>query len=342
MSIMKERLVYIDVVKFLAIMWVFGVHYIAIHNDKYFKFWHEGISAWFLQGVTGKAAVAMFAVILGLFAYKNGSSRKRTILELSVNRYVYFFIAGGFINLLYILLENAGIRDNIHDAYDLIRETIILGSDIFPTYWCMQAFFFASVISYINGRCINGLNLWSYVVVLLEIVVFYIIGETWISIGLMGNLIALIMRDDNALIYRAFSNPIIQVLMIMTVFFAIKRPEGRTTFMIDGICAIIIIMILCTNKPLGKVLSIKPLAYVGMHSMGLYIMHPIVSRLLGTYLIEELFAGMNQHVAFILSFAACAVVVIAVSIPLNILFAKCASLVAGGVAKAQGKFKRKI
>ncbi len=329
---MKDRLVYIDVIKFLAIMWVFGVHYIAIHNDNYFDFWREGVSAWFLGGVTGKAAVAMFGVILGFFAYTKGGSRKKTILELSVNRYAYFFIAGGFINLLYIILENAGIRDNIHDAYDLIKETILLDDGIFPTYWCIQAFFFASVISYINGQ--HG---WSYIAVILEIIAFYYVGETWIAICLIGNLIALIMRDDKKLIYRAFSNPFVQIIMLVFVFFIIKRPESRTTFMIDGICSLMIIMILCTSKPLGRALSIKPLAYVGRHSMGLYIMHPIVSRLLGAYLIEDLFAGMNQHAAFILSFAVCAVAVIAVSIPLNMLFVKCASYVTDFVVMVKKK-----
>lgn len=63
-----KRIGYFDVLRLFSVILIFIVHFINDFRPDYFVLWNEGVSSIFLNGVSGKAAVAMLAVILGYFA----------------------------------------------------------------------------------------------------------------------------------------------------------------------------------------------------------------------------------------------------------------------------------
>ncbi len=72
---MRNR--WIDTLRFFSIFVVITTHFLSSFFPEYSKYWHQGISYWFLYGVSGKLAVIMFCVILGFLCARKSIERKR-------------------------------------------------------------------------------------------------------------------------------------------------------------------------------------------------------------------------------------------------------------------------
>jgi len=126
-------------------------------------------------------AVAVFAVILGYFAYAQGG--KKNLPGLIVKRYISFFVMGLFINTVLLFgVERASI--GVYYLKLLLRVTAAIEADIFGAFWCMKSFLFGSIISYINGK-----YRLSFLPVFIMTAVFALTNNTWIAICLMGNML---------------------------------------------------------------------------------------------------------------------------------------------------------
>ncbi len=269
----KTRIRYLDTLKLLAILIVFVTHFINRFNEDYFQLWHKAPTMWVLNGVTGKLGVAIFAVILGYFAYK---SREPNVTKYVIKRYIYFLLCALFINSVYAAFGNAGVFDDAFSAKEVIITSLTLGAGIFRTFWCIRPFFIASIISKLNGMAKAG----PFTVLVEMLIMFQIMDDVWVSICLMGNLVAIAMSNEKFM--SVFKHVWVRWPVYLAVFSLIKRPESWQTYLIDGICASLMILALSESRYIRKVLDWEPLAAQGKNTMAMYLVHVVVYRMAGT------------------------------------------------------------
>lgn len=269
----KTRIRYLDTLKLLAIFIVFATHFINRFNEEYFRLWHKAPTTWVLNGVTGKLGVAIFAVILGYFAYR---SKESNVTKYVIKRYIYFLLCALFINSIYAALGSAGIFDDTYTLKEVLTVSFTLGAGIFRTFWCIRPFFIASILSKLNGKAGAG----PFAVLVEMLIMFRIMGDVWVSICLMGNLVAIAMSNEKFM--SVFRHIWIRWPVYLAVLFLIKRPESWQTYLIDGICASLMILALSESRYIRKVLDWEPLAAQGKNTMAMYLVHVVVYRLVGS------------------------------------------------------------
>jgi hypothetical protein len=275
-----------------------------------FALWTEFPTSLFLRGITGKFAVAIFGILLGYLAYLQGQKRKRTILHYALKRYIYFLICALIVNFIYYALGNLNILSEQYSLYQVLRASLLLDSSIFGAFWCMQAFLFSSVISYMLGYYSAGLTS------ALMVVAFLLpIGKLWISICLFGAVIAVLLRDENC--QKLFGNKFLQWLLFIALFVAIQRDESQLTYLIDGLFGCVMLILITYNQGFKKLFSLRLISSFGSTSMMLYIIHVPVYLSIGACLFRLIGLGTEN---FLINFAVwfiCLVAIILISIPLN-------------------------
>ena len=324
----KTRIRYLDTLKLLAIFIVFATHFINRFNEDYFQLWHKAPASWVLNGVTGKLGVAIFAVILGYFAYR---SKEPDVTKYVIKRYIYFFLCGLFINSIYAAFGSAGIFDDIYSVKEVLTVSLTLGAGIFRTFWCIRPFFIASILSKLNGKAGAG----PFTVLVEMLIMFQIMGDVWVSICLMGNLVAIAMSNEKFM--SIFRHVWVRWPVYLAVFFLIKRPESWQTYLIDGICASLMILALSESRWLRKVLDWEPLAVQGKNTMAMYLVHVVVYRLAGAA------AGLGSDssaVLFVIIMIVSWALVVALSFPLTKLLDVLTKLCMRPVEGIMGSFYR--
>ena len=324
----KTRIRYLDTLKLLAIFIVFATHFINRFNEDYFQLWHKAPTSWVLNGVTGKLGVAIFAVILGYFAYR---SKEPDVTKYVIKRYIYFFLCGLFINSIYAAFGSAGIFDDTYSVKEVLTVSLTLGAGIFRTFWCIRPFFIASILSKLNGKAGAG----PFTVLVEMLIMFQIMGDVWVSICLIGNLVAIAMSNEKFM--SIFRHVWVRWPAYLAVFFLIKRPESWQTYLIDGICASLMILALSESRWLRKVLDWEPLAVQGKNTMAMYLVHVVVYRLAGAA------AGLGSDSSaalFVIIMIVSWELVVALSFPLTKLLDVLTKLCMKPVEGIMGSFHR--
>ena len=97
----KSRVLWIDGVRFLAFGVVFTRHYFESFFPENIPEVRGGISAFLWRGITGKAAVSMFCVLLGYFVA--ASVKKYAFSEYTIRRYLYFMTHLLVVNVIAVM-----------------------------------------------------------------------------------------------------------------------------------------------------------------------------------------------------------------------------------------------
>ncbi|MBQ9166748.1 MAG: acyltransferase [Oscillospiraceae bacterium] len=279
---MNRRIPYYDTIRLLAIFWVYTTHFIARFDSDLFRFWSEKPTSLLLEGLTGKAAVAMFAVILGYFA-SAPSKKEISTGHYLIKRYLYFVICGLVINSLYAVFGPLGVIEADPSLLDVIKTSLMIGDEIFPTYWCMPAFLYGSVLCFINSK--YGLGVMEVAV---QALILILLGCTWVPICLFGNILSLLLREDR--LSRYLKNGWLQATLLVAVFFLVKHSESTVTYLVDGLCSVLLLLIIAYNAPVQNVLNHKFLAGLGKNCMAIYLIHPLVYNAAGPGLFQLLAA----------------------------------------------------
>lgn len=323
----SQRVGYFDTLRFLAMLIIYVTHFIAKFCPDYFVFWKTMPTSILLYDITGKFGVVLFGVLLGYFAYLNKDNNSTRYI---VKRYSFFAFSGLLINLVYAL---AGVFIEGFPAYSIknvLIESILLDDGIFVTYWCIQFFFFGSIISYINGKA----NV-SFVVILFEIFISYLLGFDWVGVCLVGNLLGMFMARKITI--RLLKHRVVRIVSLVLLFFAIKLP----TYLFDAVWCSLIIIVIENSTITKKILNNKFTSYLGQQGMGVYLFHPICYSVLGPYLFDWL-SPLPYELSFCLTIITCLVVIIVISIPsvkfINFVIKK----IGDWVVLLQTKMKKRI
>lgn len=306
-----KRITYYDTLKFWAIFVIALTHFVGEFHEMYEMYYTKMPYSLVIGGITGKLGVAILGVIMCALAYK---SSNKNALNYFFSRYIYFVITGSIINVVYILTN---LYNDELTARIFLTTCFSLGDRIFPTFWCMRAFLVACLVAFIDGKY----NL-SEKSILIEIVLFTLAGFDWVSICLIGALVARLY--SNKWINNFFSKKSTKVLVLLFIFIIIKRKESIFAFYIDGICVGLLLLVIYNSSVLKNLLGkCKVSSMLGKYTMTIFLVHNGVYMLLGEKLFLVDFINSLKYVyGFMIVFVICFCVTLIISIPMQTLLDK--------------------
>ena len=308
---MNKRKPYIDTIKALAIFVVFLTHFIDEFHPEYFSLWKTLPTAILLKGVSGKFGVCVFSVILGYFAFK---TKETNIAKYAVKRYVYFLVCGLFINSVYAVFSRFGLFSDPISTYKVLKTSVLLGSDIFPTFWCIRPFMYASLITAINKKLRSFPT--NIAIIIVEIALLVYVGQLWVAICLIGNVVAIVEHSDYY--KKVFSNRSIRISVYLISFIAIKFAN----YLLDGISAALVLLALGCSPVLSEYLRNRLLASIGKNTMAIYLTHVIIYEAIGKVLITDTHFVASFVFAMLVSW----IVIVAFSYPATAILNKASSV----------------
>ena len=157
--------------------------------------------------------------------------------------------------------------------------TMSLGDEIFPTFWCMRAFLLASFIAYLNGKfCYDNIYY-----LLIELFALWFVGWHWTFICLLGCFVPILLNKE--MVSCLFGKPVVQQISLIVIFFLIKRDECISTYVIDGISAVIFLIVSEKSRKLKNIYGqLKLTAILGKYTMSIYLIHNLLYFTLGKWL----------------------------------------------------------
>ena len=207
----KSRVLWIDGVRFLAFGVVFTRHYFESFFPENIPEVRGGISAFLWRGITGKAAVSMFCVLLGYFVA--ASVKKYAFSEYTIRRYLYFMTHLLVVNviavmcvILFTLWKPAVGSVFIWSTLDLkllwqwfFSDSLFFSYYLVPTFWCVADFFLASILiflcrkGYAGRKSSHAIGRGEYYrIAVLYIILAISLRGTWIANCLLGALLWII------------------------------------------------------------------------------------------------------------------------------------------------------
>ena len=292
------RIGFFDTLRLGAIFIIFITHFIDFFCPEYFDLWTTSPYSLLLKGITGKLGVALLGVLLGYFAYL---SKETNASRYVLKRYIFFLICGFISNLLYAIAGQLFPGFYPFQFDSVIKQSVLLTSNINETFWCIPAFFAASIISYLNGK-VKAPS----IAIIMEILVFFWCKQVWISVCLMGNLIV-IAEEQRALSFLKYR--LVRIGIWIVLFFAIKQPVSDMAYIIQGVCCTIMILLIMRGSIVKKMLNLKVMSSIGRRGMAIFLIHVVFYRALGPILFQA-FSFLPYTGAFWSTFVICFVVTI--------------------------------
>ena len=273
---MKKREAWIDVLKGLALIWIFFVHYTNEYMKPIIDKIYYGKLSFIMKGFSGKFAVALFAVILGYLAAKK-AEKIVSVSNYILKRYLQFAIPLLVVSTVTAigLYAVAGIGTFKEQLVTILKESLLFsGNSLCPPAWCLVNFLQASVIIVVTAN-----KKYTTYIQLLCVLVFYLCSGlfVWTACCIVGALLfrlqKYVLQNNEQKIVKLILNPIFKVILIALSILVIQRDEGPTTFLLDSFACCAVVFVILGSDSLKKILSIKPLAAFGRVSMEFFLIH---------------------------------------------------------------------
>ena len=281
----KIRLFWVDGLKCLLAFLVFFTHMsvlLSIDLGKYEQIFY---------GISGKYAVAVFAVILGFFANNSTSSNSDLSVKI-LRRYFHFvfplLMVTSATSIIYVLSRIEEI--NVWGALKhILKESFLLGENSYcPQAWCLTDFFIASLIIYVfSGKRYRN-AIWVLIFLLLTLG-----GKIWIAVCLLGALLKEIhVFTDKELPFRktGFLFSLLKISLIAFSFTIIRYPENSITYLFDGISATLMLWVCLNSSVLKRLLSANILSACGKISFEFFMVH-IEAYYITIFVLDALFTN---------------------------------------------------
>ena len=275
---MDKRITIYDFFKILFVFIVFTTHFIHTYARVYGNIlWKEFPGFLLLGGVTGKYGVAGLAIISGYLCYNS----KRDFTKYVIHRYLFFVISLLLIDFLFIVY-NKNIFNTDFSFIELLKSVFLLNNYYYAALWFIKPFFISYIIISLNRIAkIDGEG------VLCEILIFLLLQEVWISIGLMGNLYALLVEDEK-LLYVLRKSLLFRILLLLIAWIIIKfkTEESIFIFFLDGVSCLLLILSITTGTSFRRLVDKKAVQFLGQYSWGFFLIHVLVYNVFGIYVFD--------------------------------------------------------
>lgn len=280
----KEKLDYIDTLRFLATFLIVFAHFDAecfnyfMQSTVTSKFFFPGYwTGWILFGHTGKYALAILCTISGfLTAMKCYGSQKCDVGAFVIGRYLRLMIPVLFTNLLAMLHQVA--TGGTVDILRYIKEGLTPGNmEINRNLWCIGAFFIGNLLvcllCYLKGNIDRGD--WLYLPLL---AVLALMGQTWIFAVVMGGLsyvVAVWCREKS--FFRIWH----LVIIVPVLWLLIRGYESELMYYRDILAGFVIMVTFYCLPALQKLCAFPHLKWVKKMSYSLFLVHGMTLFIVG-------------------------------------------------------------
>lgn len=143
------------------------------------------------------------------------------------------------------------------------------------------------------------------------------LDNVWIAACIMGSCLFHLVKIDSVM--RFFKQWYVQIVALVSVWFIIQRSESTSTYFIDAIASIVLLLIFFSNKVFQKFLNNKLLSSLGKYSMEMFLIHPAVYSVIGkrffNFLISNI--GIDINVSWLLTWGFCLVLIIILAFPVK-------------------------
>ncbi len=311
----RERLEYLDTLKLLAISYIFVAHFAATDAQNKVSLF---IYALHSIGITGKMCVGILAVIMGFLAYWG---KDTDLIRYSVKRYFQFFFCGLFINLMFWFCFHYHLvdSDGTMTFGRMIKNSILLGWEFNPNYWCMQAFLVSSIVSKANRIYKVPIP-----VMILEIILFAAAWNDlgiWTAVGLLGSILGYlkINREESfeGLISKKKTVPICWLILLALLgIIYVFRDHGQIAYCLYGLMGVCFFLELLADHRLRKIYSAQGWTLLGRkHYMGIFLLHgflldALLPRLLG------ILSGIQYSIRYFMALILLYFIMVLISIPM--------------------------
>lgn len=324
----KSRVLWIDGVRFLAFGVVFTRHYFESFFPENIPEVRGGISAFLWRGITGKAAVSMFCVLLGYFVA--ASVKKYAFSEYTIRRYLYFMTHLLVVNviavmcvILFTLWKPAVGSVFIWSTLDLkllwqwfFSDSLFFSYYLVPTFWCVADFFLASILiffvqkGYAGRKSSHAMGRGEYYrIAVLYIILAISLRGTWIANCLLGALLWIINDLRPPVLEKRVTLVILTVAMIVLYRMPNYTVENYSDYLAWGMSSFLCLLVCFRVKVLKRILGFPLFSVLGKYAFELYLSHVIVmNACMGflyaaweTYLSRPLLIWVGYGSCFVLS-----------------------------------------
>lgn len=159
--------------------------------------------------------------------------------------------------------------ETVNEKYtpiEIVKCSVLLNDEIFPTFWFVLPFFLGSIVSYANAKL--KIPLW---MIMAEIVCLYMIPNgVWISACVWGNILFTLNKKERKL--NAFTTMAIAIICVLSLPFE----ENNILFFLYAIIASCIIYTVSNISILHNILKCKLIEAVGKRSFAFLLVHVVV------------------------------------------------------------------
>lgn len=346
-----NRLAYLDAFHLFAAMIIWLTHLISIYMPGIF----EDIKVFplnvFFYGLTGKFGVAMLCVILGFLAYRKGARGSEGVVTYAIVRYAYFGIAALCYHLLAIA---AGLSEFMNGCGNpvkfLLKISFTFNEIANGLFWSFLPLLAGSVLAFINGRLKAKIP-----EIVCEMVILLALGQLWVSVCLMGNLLVRLGVEDadesETSTGRAILNRILGKWYVLVVLFVLgvvcmKGEESELTWFLYGVSSLLFLLVVSRVGVLKRALSVRPLALLGRCYFTIFLLHPILYQAVAPILMQEVFVSLEYVLRFWVTFIVLTVAMFVLAWPLQYIMRVltgmvrfCLDLVGAGMKRVFGSIK---
>ena len=253
-----------DFIKLYSMLMVITHHFMVC----YLKY--ESIP---LKIVNGKYGVQLFAIVLGIFAFRNGKKNSEDTLHYSLRRYAFFLICEFVINSIYYFFNIDESRLRMSFGF-VIGQSVLLGDEIFPTIWFAKEFLVGSILSFLIGK--KDFSKKDIAIIALGL---GIIDEVFVAACVMGCLAEKLINENRAIVKKGWFQ--ISCALIALILMIVLKKSSLTYF-IFGICSMVMVTIVKNNALICSFSNHKIISYLGKLTMPMLLIHPCLIELVNT------------------------------------------------------------
>lgn len=268
----NNRIQYLDALRGIAALIV------VLYHVPYFSFLNTGPH---LYIPSAHSCVCLFFLLSGFvlsFKYLGESAQTDSLLRAMVKRPIRLFGVVVVVSILGYGLQPKFTLENISTiCHLLITDPFNVGTPVIPPLWTIGVEFTGSIVTYVILLALqNKTYVWRLLILLASLLFF---RNSFTSAFILGIIVADWFKHNQLKSQTKIFN-VVSILLLPVALWLFSFRADENIFsgayiksMTSTLGALLIMIIICVNTRIQKVLICQPLLFVGRISFSLYAVH---------------------------------------------------------------------